>query len=64
VRLWAKSTSANGQEWLEYKDQDLWLVPEVDKDDAKPKDPSEPKAPKEHVYYAPEAQTFTFVFRS
>jgi hypothetical protein len=57
VRLWARSTAPNGQQWLEYKDQDLWLVPEVDRDN--PQDKS-----KEHVYFAPEAQTFTFVFRS
>src|SRR5262249_33045245 len=35
VRLWAKSNAPKGQEWLEYKDQDLWLVPEVDKETTK-----------------------------
>jgi hypothetical protein len=52
VRLWAKSTSS-GTEWLEYKDQDLWLVPEVDKE-----------KPKEHIYFAPNVETFTFTFKS
>jgi hypothetical protein len=52
ARLWAKASS-KGTEWLEYKDQDLWLVPEVDKEN-----------PREHVYFAPEAQTFRFVFKS
>jgi hypothetical protein len=54
VRLWAKSTSKSGTEWLEYKDQDLWLVPEVDKG----------SPTKEHAYFAPNTQTFTFVFKS
>jgi hypothetical protein len=52
ARLWAKATS-KGTEWLEYKDQDLWLVPEVDKQN-----------PREHVYFAPQTQTFRFVFKS
>jgi hypothetical protein len=54
VRLWAKANS-KGTEWLEYKDQDLWLVPEIDKEDPKRQ---------RHFYFAPETQTFTFVFKS
>jgi len=52
VRLWAKSTSG-GAQWLEYKDHDLWLVPEVDRD-----------KPKDHIYYAPKTETFVFAFKS
>ena len=52
VRLWAKSATG-GTQWLEYKDQDLWLVPEVDGTNSK-----------DHVYYAPKAETFKFVFKS
>jgi RNA polymerase sigma factor (TIGR02999 family) len=45
ARLWAKATS-KGTEWLEYKDQDLWLVPEVDREN-----------PREHVDFALETQS-------
>lgn len=46
VRLWAE---APGRTWDEYKKQDLWLVPEVDDEG-------------EHVYFAPQVGTFTYVF--
>jgi hypothetical protein len=52
VRLWAKS-AAGGTQWLEYKDHDLWLVPEVDRE-----------KPKDHIYYAPKTETFVFAFKS
>ena len=47
ARLWARSSS--GKEWTEYKDQDLWLVSEVDDDGVR-------------RYYAPKMETFTFSF--
>jgi len=46
VRIWA--VAADGSEWLDYKDADLWLV---DADDAG-----------ERYYAAPEMDTFTFSF--
>jgi hypothetical protein len=46
VRLWAKSETG---QWLEFKDTDLWLVPEQDKEGV-------------HRYFATEIKTFTFVF--
>jgi hypothetical protein len=45
VRIWARSDS--GEEFAEYRDEDLWLVDEIDGD---------------CVYYADEAETFTFTF--
>jgi hypothetical protein len=45
VRIWARS--ASGEEFVEYRDEDLWLVDESDG---------------ERVYYADEAETFTFTF--
>lgn len=45
VRLWAEG--GNGAEYLEFKDQDLWLVDEVDG---------------ERSYEAPEVETYTFRF--
>jgi hypothetical protein len=45
VRLWAKS--ADGTTWVEYKDNDLWLVPETNSQG-------------EHVYAADEMETYTF----
>lgn len=47
VRVWARSLSSD-RKWLEYKDHDLWLVPEVDQD--------------EHRYYAPAIEGFAFTF--
>lgn len=47
ARVWARSGS--GKEWTEYKDQDLWLVSEVDDDGVR-------------RYYAPKMETFTFSF--
>src|SRR5205807_1923818 len=32
VRVWAKSVTSD-RKWLEYKDHDLWLVPEMDQDE-------------------------------
>lgn len=46
VRLWAQSEIGK---WLEYKDADLWLVPEEDQNG-------------QHNYMANEIKTFTFVF--
>jgi hypothetical protein len=46
VRVWAV---AQGQNWLDYRDQDLWIVPEVDQRG-------------EHRYLATEMKTFTFIF--
>jgi hypothetical protein len=43
VRVW---TTTNGSSWLQYKDQDLWLVPEKD-------------VRGRHVYSAREMQTYT-----
>jgi hypothetical protein len=45
VRLWAFSSET---EWDDYRNRDLWLVPETDSSGA-------------HVYMAPEVGTFTFV---
>jgi hypothetical protein len=42
IRVWARW---NGGEWNQYRDQDLWLVPETD-------------AAGNHVYVAPEMETF------
>jgi hypothetical protein len=47
ARIWARS--ASGEEFVEYRDQDLWLVDEVNG---------------ERVYYADETETFTFTFAS
>jgi hypothetical protein len=47
VRVWART--AGGELMDEFKAQDLWLVPEKD-------------AAGNHVFYAPEAEDFTFVF--
>jgi hypothetical protein len=47
VRIWGELE--DGQEIDDYKDQDLWLVPEIHGDD-------------EHCYYADEMETFTFTF--
>jgi hypothetical protein len=47
VRLWAVSNS--GSQWLDAKDSDLWLVPEID--DAG-----------YHAYLAPEMGTFLYTF--
>src|SRR5262249_9662073 len=47
VRLWAEA--ADGK-WLQHKDRDLWLVPETDDSG-------------EHVYFAPQVETFTFALR-
>jgi hypothetical protein len=48
IRVWAKSTTS-GTEWMEYKNQDLWLVPEVDEE-------------KHHRYYAAEMESYPFDF--
>jgi hypothetical protein len=47
VRLWAQAK--DGSRWDEYKDKDLWLVSEVDRDGS-------------HTYYAPQIGTYTFTF--
>lgn len=47
VRLWA--VAANGEEWADYKTQDLWLVDETD-------------AEGQHVYHAEEVETYDFTF--
>jgi hypothetical protein len=47
-RIWARS--AAGKEWGEYRDQDLWLVPETDERGG-------------HRYYAAQHETFTFTFQ-
>lgn len=46
VRVWGVSEKSS---WLDYRDQDLWVVPEMD-------------ARGEHRYQATEMRTFTFVF--
>ena len=46
VRLWA--VTENGDGWLDYKDKDLWLVPEEEDG--------------QHCYYADEVETFPFTF--
>jgi hypothetical protein len=46
IRLWGASES---QTWNDYKDMDLWVVPEMDQRG-------------EHRYQATEMKTFTFVF--
>jgi hypothetical protein len=48
VRIWAMSES--GAEWSAYKDEDLWLVPEMD------------ESIDQHVYYAAKTETYTFTF--
>jgi hypothetical protein len=48
VRIWAKA--ADGDEWLEFKGHDLWLVEEVDDEG-------------EHHYLADEPETYTFTIR-
>jgi hypothetical protein len=47
ARLWARSST--GREWGDFRDRDLWLVPETDDQGS-------------HRYYAAEAETFTFTF--
>jgi hypothetical protein len=47
VRLWA--TSDTGNQWLDAKNTDLWLVPEVDGSGT-------------HTYQAPEMESFTYTF--
>lgn len=44
VRIWA--VSEKNEEWNEYKNKDLWLVPEIDAD-------------KQHSYIAPAIELFT-----
>ncbi len=46
IRIWARSDS--GEQFNEFRDQDLWLV--------------EPGADGERVYMAPSGETFTFTF--
>jgi hypothetical protein len=46
VRIWGVAES---QSWLDFRDQDLWVVPEMDQRG-------------EHRYQATEMKTFTFVF--
>ena len=46
VRIWGV---AEAQSWFDYRDQDLWVVPEMDQRG-------------EHRYQATEMRTFTFVF--
>ena len=46
VRVWGM---ADGQSWVDFRDQDLWVVPEMDQRG-------------EHRYMATEMKTFTFVF--
>jgi hypothetical protein len=46
IRIWS---TAQSQTWLDYRDQDLWIVPEMDQRG-------------EHRYLATEMKTFTFVF--
>jgi hypothetical protein len=48
VRVWAKSTGS-GTEWMEYRTQDLWLVPEIDEE-------------KHHRYYAAHTESYPFEF--
>jgi hypothetical protein len=48
VRLWA--SSADGGQWLDHKDKDLWLVDEVDSSG-------------EHCYYAEVTETYTYTLR-
>ena len=48
VRLWA--SSADGGQWLDHKDKDLWLVDEVD-------------AGGERCYYADVPETYTYTLR-
>ena len=48
VRFWARS--ADGSEWLDHKDKDLWLVDEVD-------------AGGDHAYYAQTEETYTYTLR-
>ena len=47
VRIWA--VADHGQEWDQFKAEDLWLVPELDADG-------------ERIYYAGEMETFPFTF--
>jgi hypothetical protein len=47
VRIWAET--ADGRQMDEYREQDLWLVPEKDDND-------------EHWYYGAEMEDFTFTF--
>jgi len=47
IRIWS---TAQSQSWLDYRDQDLWIVPEMDQRG-------------EHRYLATEMKTFTFVSR-
>jgi hypothetical protein len=49
LRLWAKS--ASGLEWTDYKEEDLWLVPECN-------------AKGEHFYNAAEMETFSYTFEA
>jgi hypothetical protein len=49
VRIWAES--ADGSQWVDYKEADLWLVPEIDSD-------------KQHRYNASEIETYDFSFSS
>jgi len=46
VRIWGVAES---QTWFDFRDQDLWVVPEMDQRG-------------EHRYLATEMKTFTFVF--
>ena len=46
VRIWGEAESQN---WLDFRDQDLWVVPEMDQRG-------------EHRYLSTEMKTFTFVF--
>jgi hypothetical protein len=46
VRIWAESEAGR---WFQFKDDDLWLVPEMNDRG-------------EHVYQATEMKTFTFIF--
>lgn len=46
VRIWGEAAS---QTWFDFRDQDLWVVPEMDQRG-------------EHRYLATEMKTFTFVF--
>jgi hypothetical protein len=48
VRIWAESS---GKKWLRYKNEDLWLVPEVDENNS-------------HWYNSEQMEVFTFALKS
>jgi hypothetical protein len=50
VRIWAASADGGANEWLDYKEQDLWLVEELTPDGT-------------HSYRASEMETYTFTIQ-